>query len=271
VRVDSVRVTSTGPALGEVVTEGSLIDPAKDEVLATFRQRFRAWLGRPVLEMRIEIDVVRGPQGHPWQAYYGARFAWRDERAVLLRGAGGTGFVTSHARPDTASYLELRHGRHGTLLFPGGLPFHQRHGSRMLDVILVSPGETARTFDLGLGIDREYPMLMAQGLVSPAPLVPTTKGPPHVGATGWLFHLDAPNLLLTSIRPAPDGADGVIARLLECSGNSGQATLRCARDPVRAELQDARGSSQLELSAEGDAVTFDVSPSELFQVRADFG
>src|SRR5262249_3450308 len=52
--VKEVQVTSAGPALGEVVSTGALVDE-QDEVLATFRQRFRAWRGRPLLEMRIEL------------------------------------------------------------------------------------------------------------------------------------------------------------------------------------------------------------------------
>src|SRR5207245_3495224 len=103
---------------GEIVEE-------QEQLLARFRQRFRAGLGRPVLELRIEISPQHGPQGYPWHAYYGARFAWRDERAALIRGVNGTGYVTSHTRPETPYYLELRSGRQSTTLFPGGLPFHQ--------------------------------------------------------------------------------------------------------------------------------------------------
>ena len=66
--------------------------------LAKFRQRFRLWLGRPVLEMRIELEPVKGPTGYPWFAYYGSRFAWRDERSFVLRSSAGTGYVTSHPR-----------------------------------------------------------------------------------------------------------------------------------------------------------------------------
>src|SRR5205807_2422814 len=83
--VKEVRVTSTGPALGEVITEGVLLDN-QEQVLARFRQRFRAWLGRPILDLRIEIEPQHLPEGYPWHSYYGARFAWRDERALLLRG-----------------------------------------------------------------------------------------------------------------------------------------------------------------------------------------
>jgi hypothetical protein len=47
--------------------------------------------------------------------------------------------------------------------------------------------------------------LAALGLVTPVPLVPAAKGPPHVGATGWLFHLDMPNIALLGMRPGRRG------------------------------------------------------------------
>jgi hypothetical protein len=268
-RLNDMKITSAGPALGEIVSEGALLDE-QEKVLATFRQRFRAWLGRPLLEMRVEIYPEHQPEGYPWHAYYGARFAWRDERATLLRGVNGTGYVSSHTRPETPDYLEIRLGRQSTVLFPGGLPFHQRQGPRMLDVVLLPEGETARSFELALGLDRELPMQTALGLVTPVPLVSTTKGPPHVGASGWLFHLDAPSLLLSSLRPGAGGADALVARMLECSAFSTQAEFRCARAPRRAELQDARGSLLMEAATSGDAVAFDVASGDLVQLRVEF-
>ena len=64
-------------------------------------------------------------------------------------------------------------------------------------------------FDLGLALDRDYPMQAAVGMISPLAVVPTTKGPPHIGPTGWLFHVDSPNLL--AHQPAAGG--GRLARL----------------------------------------------------------
>ena len=267
--VKEAKVTSTGPALGEVVSEGGILD-AHGEVLALFRQRFRAWLGRPVLEMRIELYPQHPPQGYPWHAYYGARFAWRDERAVLLRGVNGNGFITSHTRPETPDYLEVRSGRQSTVLFPGGLPFHQRHGSRMLDVILVPENEKAQVFEMGLGLDRDYPMQTALGMVTPVPLLATEKGPPHVGAAGWLFHVDAPNLLLTSIRPMPNGADGIVARLLECNNHPGHVEFHCVRNPKRATLVDAQGCSTMEAVIDKDVVQFDVAAADLVHLQIEF-
>jgi alpha-mannosidase len=269
-RVREVRTTSTGPAYGEIVSEGVLVDEAGQE-LATYRQRLRAWLGRPVLEMRIELVPQQPLEGYPWHNYYAARFAWRDERATLLRGVNGAASVTGANRPETPDFLELRLGPHNTVIFPGGLPFHQRHGGRMLDVLLVAQGETAQTFELGIGLEREHPMQTALGLVTPTAVVPTDSGPPHVGSTGWLFHLDAPNVLLSSLRPAVDGADAVVARLLECGGFGGPAELRCVRDPQRALVEDMRANVLYDATTQGDAVQLEMASNDLVQLRVEFG
>lgn len=268
-RAREIRVTSAGPALGELTSEGSILDE-HENVQATYRQKLRAWAGRPLLEMQIEIVPQKPVEGYAWHAYYGARFAWRDERALLLRGVNGTGYLTSHTRPETPDYLELRQARQSTLLLPGGLPFHQRHGSRMLDIILICEGEQAQKFDLALALDRDYPMQTALGMITPVTYVPTSKGPPHVGQSGWLFHLDAPNLLLTSMSPASDGTDAVIARLLECQVHTGQAELRCPRNPQRAYFVDAQGVQQMDASTSDDAALFEVSAGDLAHLRVDF-
>ena len=52
--------------------------------------RLRAWLSRPVLDVRIDLEPHHPPTGYPWHAYYAARFAWRDDRAALLRGVNGS-------------------------------------------------------------------------------------------------------------------------------------------------------------------------------------
>src|SRR5205814_1134460 len=71
-----------------------------------------------LLELRIEIFPEQPAAGYPWHAYFGARFAWRDERAVFLRGVNGTGYITTHVRPQTPDFLELRLARQSTAIFP---------------------------------------------------------------------------------------------------------------------------------------------------------
>jgi alpha-mannosidase len=272
-----VEVTSSGPALGEIIAEGVLLGE-QDQELATFTQRFRAWLGRPLLEMRIELTPKQPPAGYPWHAYFAARFAWRDERAHLFRGLGGCSFLTTHPRPQSPEFLDLRMGRAATAIFPNGLPFHQKQDGRMVDVILVPEGETATTFDLGIALDRDQPMLTAWGLASPLAVVPTTKGPPHVGASGWLFHLDLPSLILTRLLPGtreriagPERRDAIVAQLLECSGFPAHAELRCVRNPKRAVALTGQGDFSMDCYVREDAVTIDVAAHDWAQVQIEFG
>jgi hypothetical protein len=276
-----IKVTSSGPALGEIVSEGSLIGE-QDQVLASFRQRLRLWVGRPLLEMRIEVTPQQPPAGYGWHAYYGARFAWRDERATLVRGLGGIGYVTNHPRPQTPDYLEIRTPPLSATIITGGLPFHQKQGGRMVDVILVPEGEKTAAFEMGIAFDREVAAQTALGYTSPLAIVPTTKGPPHIGASGWLFHIDASNLLLTRMTPGraeavgSNGAesdrlaDAVTARFLECANYSGLAEFRCVRDPQRAIVLDARGQFMVEANRSGDIVHLEVTPNDLVHVQVEF-
>jgi hypothetical protein len=265
----SVRVTHSGASLGEIVSEGAILNEHNEE-LARFRLRLRAWLSRPALDLRIELQPKHISTGYPWHAYYGVRFAWRDDRSALLRGVNGLAMQTSHTRPVSPDFVEVKLGRLGTTILTGGLPFHQRQGQRMLDVILVPDGEQARVFDLGLALDRDYPMQAAVGMVSPLAVVPTTKGPPHIGPTGWLFHLDSPNLLLTNLRPAADGSRAFIATILETSGvHGGSAELRCVRDPTGATLVDGDDQPTSGLTVVGDAVRLEYAAGELLRVRVD--
>ena len=265
-----VEVTRNGAAMGEVVSRGVIFNEQNEE-LAKFSLRMRAWLTRPLLDLRIEIIPAHLPTGYPWHSYYGARFAWRDERAALLRGVNGAAMRTDHTRPVSPDFIDIRLGRNGTTLFTGGLPFHQKQGQRMLDVILRPEAEEAAVFDLGIGLDREYPMQTALGYVSPLAVIPTTKGPPHIGPSGWLFQLDSPNVLMLGMRPAADGKRAFVATMVETSGvHGGSALLRCVRDPVSATLLDGDDHPTTGLTVTGDAVQLDFAAGELFRVRVDF-
>ncbi|MBY0514402.1 MAG: hypothetical protein K2P78_10875 [Gemmataceae bacterium] len=268
----SVRVTNAGTALGEIMSEGDITND-RDELLATFRQRFRAWAGRPVLEIRIELDVRHAPAGYPWHGYYGARFGWRDDRAVLYRGVNGANTQTGVTRPVSPDYLEVRLGAERSFLFTGGLPFLQRHGSRMADVILVPEGEQGRTFDLLVAADRDQPMQTAAGWVSPAPVVATAKGPPAAGVAHWLAHVDMPSLVLMALKPAAP-ADGmnraVVGQFVECAGFGGAAELRFARDPAAAALVDGMGNPTHPLTLNGDAVPLEYSAGETVRVKVEW-
>ena len=267
-----VRVTLAGAAVGEVTADGDIVDD-HDKVLATFQHRIRAWVGRPAIEISLTFDVRHQPTGYPWHAYYGARFGWRDDRAALFRGVNGANMQSTYTRPVSPDYVEVRLGRERTFVFTGGLPFVQKHGGRMADVVLIPEGEQGRSFEMLLAVDREYPMPTAVGWTAPSPVVVTDRGPPPAGPTGWLANVDLPSLLTTALRPevGPDvapGARAVSGRFIECSGFGGSAELRFARDPSEATLVNGDGHPTQVVGITDGAIPLEFSAGESIRVRA---
>lgn len=280
-RATEVKVTQVGSALGEVTATGELIDK-QQEVIARYKLVIRAWVGRPALELGIKIEPVKAPSGYPWHSFYGAHFVWRDERAALFRGDQGSNSQSHYTRPCSADYLEIRLGGERTFLFTGGLPFIQRNGGRMADLILIPEGEQAQEFDLLLACDRDYPMATATGWNAPAPVVSTDRGPPPVGNSGWLGHLDLPSLLMTSLRPVPPeelgepsngeakAERGVYARFIETAGFGGMADFQFARNPTRSTTVDAFGQPGYNLTMHDGIIPLEFSANEAFRVRAEW-
>ncbi|HEY2784421.1 MAG TPA: hypothetical protein VGJ05_05545, partial [Fimbriiglobus sp.] len=269
----SAGISKSGAALGEAVSEGDLVTD-HGEVLATYRQRVRAWIGRPVLELHIDLDIKMPPQHYPWHSYFASRFAWRDDRAAIFRGMHGATMPSTANRPGSPEFVEIRFGSARTFVFTGGLAFAQKSGGRMLDVVLVPEGETARSFDLLIAFDRDHPAPTAAGWTAPAAVLPTDKGPPPVGPSGWLANVDLPSLLMTSLKPVAASSEGmtraVAARFVETAGFGGAADLLFARTPGRAFQVDDRNSALNEIALPGDPIGLEFSANELFRVRAEW-
>ncbi|WP_298859442.1 hypothetical protein, partial [uncultured Gimesia sp.] len=85
VREVKVELTCDGPGMGEIISTGEIYDQVSESTLATFRQTFQLWRGRPVLDVKIELEVQTMPDGNPWDHYFAARFAWGDSTASLTR------------------------------------------------------------------------------------------------------------------------------------------------------------------------------------------
>ena len=268
-RGTEAKVTSAGPALGEITTTGELVDN-QQEVLATFRQRFRLWWARPILEIQIELHPTRQPQGYPWHAYFGSRFAWRDPHASLKRSVGWGTHATALTRPETPDFLEIHIAGHRTAILTGGLPFHQRHGPRMADVVLLPEHETGRVFELALALDVEEPLCTAYDWLTPPVVIPTPHGPPAAGPSGWFCWVDSSNLLVTRLQPVA-GADALTLRVCECRGVVTEAAVRFVRDPKRAMTVDEFDEPQQELEIQGDAVLVNLGALDMLRLRVEFG
>ncbi len=264
-KADEVTVGSTGPALGELTVKGVLVDE-KGDTIARFTQRLRAWIGRPVLEVQVELEPLQLPTGYPWHSLYAARFSLPLAISSLKRGSGGFVDETRHNRPLSPEFVEWTVGSGNCVLLTGGMPLLQRHGSSQFDLVLLPPGETANRFEFGLALDRNHPQQLALGWVSPAPLVEVEQGPPASGSSAWLFHQDLPNVLVGNFRtsnPAEGDTVQLDVRIQECEGHYSVGELRCFRAPTRASSMDSDGISSMGLGINEDAVQLEVPRREM--------
>lgn len=286
-RCASIRVTSSGPALGEIVSAGTLVDPEDGQTVAEFGQTVRLWRGRPIIELEIEVRPTRLPDGDPWSNYYASRFAWNDSAATLTRGVLGGAHGVQWERFESPHFFEIATETQRTTLLFSGLPFHRKTGPRMLDSLLIVGGETARRFRFGIAIDRDYPMQSAlDALVAPV-VLETPNGPPVAGRTGWLFHLNAKNVQIVQIlalqepEPGNDEAGDVSAdenrgygfrlRLCETEGRQRPVQLRCFRTPTFACQRDFRGHRIATFRIVDDAVYLEPAAYEIVELELRFG
>jgi alpha-mannosidase len=276
-RAESVEVTAASTALGEITSRGSLLD-AEGRRLGGFKQTTQVWSTSRVIRVDVELTDLEEPRADPWNSYYAARFAWPDESAEMYRGVGWTRQKTELSRLEAPEYIDIALGGGALSILTGGLPYHRRTGSRMLDSLLVVRGETARTFSLGIGVELAHPAVAAIEWMTPS-TVRLTDSPSPTTETGWFFHVDAKNVIATAWAPVLDDGDqaepqgprrirGFRARLLETAGRAGRVKLRTFRGVAAARQVDFLGQTLLELRPEGDQLMLDFGAHEWIEVEA---
>ncbi len=233
-----------------------------------------------MIGLEIELDAVEEPHADPWNSYCGLRFAWPLETAELWRGVGLVRERTGATRLEAPEYIDIESlGGHVTLL-TGGLPYHRRDAGRMLDSLLVVRGERERRFRVGIGVSLPQPAASALEFLTP-PAVHRDDHSPGTTASGWLFHVDARNVVATHWEPLVDAdvqaasavadthtVSGFRARLLETAGRAGRVTLRTFRPVAKARQVDFLGQTLLQAPVDGDKITLDFGSHEWVEVEA---
>ena len=171
---------------------------------------------------------------------------------------------------ESPHFIDLRAGEVRTTLLCGGLPYHRRLGLRKLDTLLIVRGETSRRFRLGIGIDLPHPVPAALGFLAPETVLRGVPSPP--ATSGWLFHLDARNVVATHWEPicSESQVEGFRVRLLETDGRQVKLGLRCFRPVQSARKINSGDTSPTELPVNGDKITISMGPHEWAEVEARF-
>ncbi len=277
----SVELTCSGPGLGEIISRGEIFDQVSGTTLATFQQTFQLWRGRPILDVKIELDVLTVPDGNPWDNYYAARFAWGDSTAALTRSLLESAHGFQGERFESPHYFEIAEGEERVTILNHGLPFHRKTGPRMLDSMLIVEGESRREFTFSIAVNQNYPMQTARNVMVPVGQFPSPAGPPRMGEKGWLFHVAASNVQITRVldlmQPEEDTSQyvnenqtGFAVRLIETEGMHRSVRLRCWKSPVSARQRDFHGKTIVELPVEEDAVLIEMSQYEIAEIEILF-
>jgi len=268
---DSVEVTASSAALGEITTSGRLLD-RQGNVLATYRQRYQLWRGSRVLRLDIQIDPRQQPGADPWNSYYACRFAWADSAADLYRSVHLARRATTAKRIEATHFVEIHTPLHRTAILTGGLPYHRRVGMRMLDSLLIVRGERASRFNIGIGFDLAHPLHEALGLLQEPVMLAQNAPPPTSGSATWLFHVNAKNVVATHWEPLLQqrGVAGFRVRLLETAGRKARVFLRSFR-PVRSATQvDFLGEQTAECEVSGDRITAAMGGHQWIEIEAQW-
>ncbi|MBN1588544.1 MAG: hypothetical protein JW888_03425 [Pirellulales bacterium] len=265
---ERIEVETANPSEGRITSRGRLVDRHGNR-LAGFVQTMRVRRGCRILEIDIELLPERQPGPHPWDSYYAVRFAWDDPTAELSRSVNLTSWPTGASRFEAPHFVEIRGGKRRTTILTGGLPYHRRSGSRKMDSLLVVHGETSRWFRLGIGIDLPHPVSAAVDFLSPRP-IHVESAPPPRNESGWLFHVDAANVVASGWEPLIDGGRvaGFRVRLLETEGHATHVHLRSFRPAVKAQQTDFLGNSLRELDVDEDRIAVDLETHGWVQIEA---
>eukprot|EP00913_Durusdinium_trenchii_P035241 g32971.t1 len=288
------RILSSGPHVGEIETTGDIVDQVDGSRLAGFKQTFRIWRGRKVVEVDLELDIDTMPDGDPWTNYFAARYAWNDSTAALTRSVqqGAHGFQGE--RFESLHYFEIATPEDRTTILNHGTAFHRKTGPRMLDSLLVVAGETQRRFRFTIAVDCDYPQQAALDAMIPPTVLRTQSGPPTFGNSGWFFHVNASNVQILRIMgpagappanaetweqadyetenaEASEAAKNVFAvRLLETEGRHRSVKLQCFKTPTSARQRDFEGRTISDIPIEDGAAIVEMTGYEIADVELKF-
>lgn len=254
----SIKTVASTSTYGEIVAEGDLLNEDKVPV-AGFVQTYRVWMGSRILNIDIELTPNVELGDDPWNSYFAARFAWKDETAELFGALNQIRQPLGRKKIESPYFIDLETEKERTSILTGGIPWHRRRGSRELDSILMVKGETRQIFSMGIGIDLTHPVQSAVSMLTPPRSLFQTSPPPAPVETSWLFQIDTRNVVATAWSPLIEGGKVVGFRvgLLETMGRRSHLHLSTFRELISAKRIDGNGKQLDEIDIEDGKLAMD--------------
>lgn len=101
------RVVESGLVLASLETICELVSPVDGSRLATVIQTTSVDRVQPRIQIHLRFEDIRNNvKGNPWLTYYGCRFAWDNESAVITRAVMGQAGGFRAERFESPDYIE---------------------------------------------------------------------------------------------------------------------------------------------------------------------
>lgn len=267
-RATSVETTHDGRVRGEVTARGVLLGPTRRDERGQFVVRYQLWRGRPILRIDVDIELARELEGSPEENYVALRWAWPDEKSVILTSSGPTMQSNYTEELLATEFLEVREQSLATNILTAGVPFHRRRSARIADSLLMVPGEQSRSFTFWVGIEPADPFRLAQAESWPVLVQPTDHRPVGGESTGWWAKLSGDAVLAITSVVEPGDAPRIRLRVAETGGSSARAELQFQRPVTDSLLTTFVGETIYDLHLEDDQLPIHFSGFEIQQIEA---
>lgn len=262
-----IETVSNSRLSGTIVSSGQLLDGS--EPLANFKQSVSLSRGKRIASVAVEINLLSELSGS-LNHYACSRLAWKSEASRLIANNQETRDEVTSAWFTATNFVEIAQEDQRLVMLTGGLPYHRRASRRMLDSLLIVGNETQRSFEFGIGVNVRHAMAAAVDWMSPVIFVepkPEGNSSPHknggsdatVNKSGWLFHFNCKNILVTWWQPLfnddsekDERWSGVQLRLRETEGRAGTLSIRCPQPIASGERVNFGGDFLQSLKVASD-------------------
>ena len=273
-QVDEFYTHADSNRRGQIRSKGQLLDnnPASDSAnpipFAHFDQTITVERGSNRIRFDISLQTIETPIGNPWRNYIGNRIAWANEDAQVFRSDHEVADQVYREKFVSPQFVEINSDDAKVTILTGGLPYHRRSSRRMLDTLLVCENESQRHFTFAIEIDARTSTGAAKDYLAPCFVVDSSTS--ESLSTGWIFHLNYKNVVVTFMEPVFNERQehiGVCMRLQETEGRGGELRIRGPYNISKAVRCNFRGTELSELKTEANAAICNFLAHQFFQVN----
>lgn len=257
--------SETEKSVASVTSKGMLFDD--ENPYAEYEQTVSIGRHDRKIHFDVKVDLLSDLTGPPWRNYLANRIAWVSEDAELYRSENEVSDRVYQEKFTAPQFVEIRDEDASLAFLGGGISFHRRSHRRMIDNLLIIEGEQQRRFRFAVSVDAPTAIGAAIDYLTPSYFLPMEQ---ESNQSGWLFHLNCKNVILTSMEPviSQDGQlAGIKLRLQESEGRPGELTIRCPfkiGTAVRIKLSD---EEICELQHDQDSVQCNFLAYQYFQIE----